>query len=74
MLRINSIRQLSAETHSKKHNLKDADELRLLAGFMNIREMKRNASILGFMLQYQINNTTIHLSRQSMLIVLLRAR
>ena len=43
MLRTNSIRQLSAETHSKKHNWKDAGELRRLAGFMNIKEMKRNA-------------------------------
>jgi hypothetical protein len=43
MLRTNSIRQLSAGTHSKKHNLKDADELRRLAGFMNTKEMKRNA-------------------------------
>jgi hypothetical protein len=43
MLRTNSIRQLSARTHSKKHNWKDAGELRRLAGFMNIKEMKRNA-------------------------------
>ena len=43
MLRTNFIRQLSARTHSKKHNWKDTGELRRLAGFMNIKEMKRNA-------------------------------
>jgi len=43
MFRTNFIRQLSARTHLKKHNWKDAGELRRLAGFMNIKEMKRNA-------------------------------